>query len=302
MESTLTSSPQDALRRARRVELVAARLVNDAMVGAYLSSFKGRGTDFEELREYVPGDDVRSIDWNVTARTGRAFIRLHREERELTMILAVDVSGSADFGSGEQSTRERAAEVAATLAVSALKVGDKVGLLLFSDGAECWVPARKGRRHVLRIVRDILLYPAKSRKTAFVKPLRRLARAVKRRSAVFVISDFLAGSEGSEAMITALSELNARHDVACMHLVDARTRTLPDAGILALEDAETGVITEVNTSSASVREKFAQLSQARLMETEAALTRAGVDATRLEQSTAIAPALSRFFERRRKRR
>lgn len=302
MEPIAPTSPQEALRRARRVELVAARLVNDAMVGSYLSGFKGRGTDFEELREYVPGDDVRTIDWNVTARTGRPFVRLHREERELTLVLAVDISGSSDFGSGEQSTRERAAEVAATLAVSALKAGDKVGLLLFSDNAEHWVPARKGRRHVLRVVRDILLHPAKSRRTAFSKPLRRLARAVRRRAAVFVLSDFLPGAEGPEAMVAALGELNARHDVACVHLVDDRTRTLPDAGRLALEDAETGEIIEVDTGSASVRARFAERAAALLAGTESALLRAGVDTIRLDQGASIAPSLARFFEHRRRRR
>lgn len=302
MEPVAPTSPQEALRRARRVELVAARLVNDAMVGAYLSGFKGRGTDFEELREYVPGDDVRTIDWNVTARTGRPFVRLHREERELTLILAVDISGSADFGSGEQSTRERAAEVAAVLAISALKAGDKVGLLLFSDGAEHWVPARKGRRHVLRVVRDILLRPAASRRTAFTQPLRRLGRASRRRAAVFVLSDFLPGAEGLEAMISALGELNARHDVACVHLVDDRLRSLPDAGRLALEDAETGEIVEVDTGSATVRAAFAERAAARLAETESALLRAGVDTVRLDQGVAPAPALARFFGHRRRRR
>jgi len=295
-------SPQEVLRRARRVELVAARLVSDAMVGAYLSRFKGRGTDFEELREYVPGDDVRTLDWNVTARTGKPFVRLHREERELSLILAVDVSGSSRFGSGELSTRERAAEVAAILALSALKAGDKVGLLLFSDQAEHWVPARKGRRHVLRVLRDILERPARSRRTAFAAPLRRLGRATRRRAAVFVLSDFHPGPEGAEAMVAALGQLNARHDVACVHLVDSRTRALPDVGILALEDAETGEIREVDTGSASTRAAYAARASERLAQTEAALARASVDTLRLEETAKAAPALARFFEHRRRRR
>ncbi|MFM7743651.1 MAG: DUF58 domain-containing protein, partial [Verrucomicrobiota bacterium] len=177
MDQPVPTHPQETLRRAQRVEIVAARAVNDAMVGAYLSRFKGRGTDFEELREYVPGDDVRAMDWNVTARTGRPFIRLHREERELTMVLAVDVSGSADFGSGARTLRERAADVAACLAVSALKAGDKVGLLLFTDREELWLPPRKGRRQVLRIVREALEFRPASRRTSFAGPMRRLARA-----------------------------------------------------------------------------------------------------------------------------
>jgi len=155
VDPVVPTNPQETLRRAQRVEVVALRAVNDAMVGAYLSRFKGRGTDFEELREYVPGDDVRTMDWNVTARTGKPFVRLHREERELTMVLAIDISGSAAFGSGERTLRERAAEAAACLAVSALKAGDKVGLLLFTDREELWLPPRKGRRQVLRIRRKM---------------------------------------------------------------------------------------------------------------------------------------------------
>jgi uncharacterized protein (DUF58 family) len=224
VDPVVPTSPQDTLRRAQRVEVVAMRAVNDAMVGAYLSRFKGRGTDFEELREYTPGDDVRMMDWNVTARTGKPFIRLHREERELTMVLALDISGSAAFGSGERTLRERAAEAAACLAVSALKAGDKVGLLLFTDREELWLPPRKGRRQVLRIVREALEFRPASRRTSFAGPMRRLARALKRRSMIFVLSDFLAGPEGEDAMAAALGELNARHDTACLQLVDARER------------------------------------------------------------------------------
>ncbi len=302
MAPSAPTHPQETLRRAQRVEIVAARTVNDAMVGAYLSRFKGRGTDFEELREYVPGDDVRAMDWNVTARTGRPFIRLHREERELTMVIAVDVSGSSDFGSGEKTLRERAADVAACLAVSALKAGDKVGLLLFTDREELWVSPKKGRRHVLRIIRDVLEFKPASRLTSFGSPMRRLGRALKRRSMVFVVSDFLAGPGGADAMAAALGELNARHDTACVQLVDARERELPDVGVVALQDAETGEIREVDTGSERVRRAFAAQAAARLAETAAALARAGMDVARLDAEAAVAPALARFFERRRRRR
>ena len=282
MATPVPTHPQETLRRAQRVEIVALRQVNDAMVGAYLSRFKGRGTDFEELREYVPGDDVRAMDWNVTARTGKPFIRLHREERELTLVLAVDVSGSAGFGSGEQTLRERAADVAACLAVSALKAGDKVGLLLFTDREELWVAPRKGRRHVLRIIREVLEFRPVSRRTSFVQPMRRLGRALRRRSMVFVVSDFLAGPEGGDAMAAALAELNSRHDTACVQIVDERERILPDVGVVALEDAETGEIREVDTSSFAVRQAFAAQAEARLTETAALLGRAGTDVARLE--------------------
>ncbi len=302
MASVSSTHPQDVLRRAQRIEIVAARMVNDAMMGAYLSRFKGRGTDFEELREYVPGDDVRSLDWNVTARMGKPFIRLHREERELTMVIAVDISGSAEFGSGRTTMRERATEVAACLAISALKAGDKVGLLLFSDQEELWLPPRKGRRHVLRLIREALEFRPRSRRTSFAKPMRRLARALKRRAMVFVVSDFLAGPEGDDAMATALGELNARHDTACVQLIDEREKTLPNIGIVALEDAETGEIREVDTTSAFIRERFQKLSEQRLLSIGTTLTRAGVDVVRLEAHANIAPTLGRFFEKRRRRR
>ncbi|MEY4271705.1 MAG: hypothetical protein RL250_571 [Verrucomicrobiota bacterium] len=301
MDPVVPTSPQDTLRRAQRVEIVALRAVNDAMVGAYLSRFKGRGTDFEELREYVPGDDVRAMDWNVTARTGKPFVRLHREERELTMVLALDISGSSAFGSGDRTLRERAAEAAACLAVSALKAGDKVGLLLFTDREELWIRPKKGRRQVLRLIREALEFRPVSRRTSFVGPMRRLARALKRRSMVFVLSDFLAGPEGEDAMAAALGELNARHDTACLQLVDARERALPDVGRVALEDAETGEIREIDTGSAAVRARFAEAAEARLAGVAATLGRAGVDVARLDHDTPVAPALARFFERRRRR-
>jgi uncharacterized protein (DUF58 family) len=302
VDQPVPTPPQETLRRAQRVEIVAARAVNDAMVGAYLSRFKGRGTDFEELREYVPGDDVRAMDWNVTARTGRPFIRLHREERELTMVLAVDVSGSADFGSGARTLRERAADVAACLAVSALKAGDKVGLLLFTDREELWVAPKKGRRHVLRVIRDVLEFRPASRRTSFAQPMRRLGRALRRRAMVFVVSDFLAGPAGLDPMAAALAELNARHDTACVQLVDERERFLPDVGVVALEDAETGEIREIDTGSARVRQAFAAQAEGRLAATANALARAGMDVARLDADAAVAPALTRFFERRRRRR
>ena len=161
--------PNDYIQQLRSVE-VRARLVSEQLMGGRLGSvFKGRGMDFADVREYVPGDDVRTMDWNVTARTGKPFVRLHREERELTMVLAIDVSGSAAFGSGDRTLRERAAEAAACLAVSALKAGDKVGLLLFTDREELWVAPRKGRRHVLRIIREVLEFRPVSRRTSFVQ-------------------------------------------------------------------------------------------------------------------------------------
>src|SRR5580692_5920421 len=188
----------ELLESVRRIEMRTNRLVNDMMVGAYLSHFKGRGMDFEELREYVPGDDVRAIDWNVTHRMGRPFVKSFREERELAVVLAVDVSASSAFGSGIRTKREFAAEIAATLAVSAAKNGDKVSLLLFTDEVELFVPARKGRRHVLRIVRELLAFQPQRRGTNISGALEFLNHVLHRRSIVFLLTDFL-HSTGSGA-------------------------------------------------------------------------------------------------------
>ena len=184
----------ELLETVRRVELRTNRLVNDTMVGAYLSHFKGRGMDFEELREYIPGDDVRDIDWNVTNRLGRPFVKRYREERELAAVLAVDVSGSSAFGSGNLSKREYAAEVAATLALSATRNGDKVALLLFTEEVELFIPPRKGRRHILRIVREMLAFEPKKRGTDIPAALAFLNHTLPRRSIVFLLTDFLESS------------------------------------------------------------------------------------------------------------
>ena len=191
----------ELLETVRRVELRTNRLVNDTMVGAYLSHFKGRGMDFEELREYIPGDDVRDIDWNVTNRLGRPFVKRYREERELAAVLAVDVSGSSAFGSGNLSKREYAAEVAATLALSATRNGDKVALLLFTEEVELFIPPRKGRRHILRIVREMLAFEPKNRGTNIPATLAFLNHALPRRSIVFLLTDFLHGTASPSSVL-----------------------------------------------------------------------------------------------------
>ena len=189
----------ELLASVRRVEVRTNRLVNDTMVGAYLSHFKGRGMDFEELREYIPGDDVRDIDWNVTLRLGRPFVKRFREERELTAVLAVDVSASSSFGSANRTKREFACEIAATLAFSAAKNGDKVALLLFTDEVELFVPPRKGRRHILRIVRELLMFQPKKRGTDVTKSLVFLNHVLHRRAIVFLLTDFLHGAPNSDS-------------------------------------------------------------------------------------------------------
>ncbi len=308
----------ELLESVRRVEVRTNRLVNDTMVGAYLSHFKGRGMDFEELREYIPGDDVRDIDWNVTYRLGRPFVKRFREERELTAVLAVDVSASSRFGSAHRSKREFAAELAATLALSAAKNGDKVALLLFTDQVELFLPPRKGRRQILRIVRELLVFQPRRRGTNISSALRFLNHVLHRRAIVFLLTDFL-HSGGGESVVAGpasrrppasephrltheLGLTNIRHDVLCLHLHDPRESELPDAGLVTIEDAETGELLELDSGRRGVRERFAATNADRLAELDRALNRSGVDTLRLKTTDPYAPALQRFFELRRGRR
>jgi uncharacterized protein (DUF58 family) len=323
----------ELLESVRRIEVRTNRLASDMMVGAYLSRFKGRGMDFEELREYIPGDDVRDIDWNVTHRLGRPFVKRFREERELTAVLAVDVSGSSSFGSADRTKREFAAEIAATLALSAAKTGDKVALLLFTDEVELFVPPRKGRRHILRIVRELLVFQPRRRGTNIPGALGFLNHVLHRRAMVFLLTDFLHGDLGlrwqakrdtawegdgkapsplrsagalqrvpARDAIAELGLTNTRHDVVCLHLHDPRESELPDAGLVTLEDAETGELLELDSRRGAVRGRFAAVNAKRLAELDRALNRAGVDTLRLKTTEPFAPLLQRFFEIRRGRR
>jgi uncharacterized protein (DUF58 family) len=298
----------DLLETVRRVELRTNRLVNDTMVGAYLSHFKGRGMDFEELRDYIPGDDVRDIDWNVTYRMGRPFVKRYREERELGLILAVDVSGSADFGSARRSKRHFAAEVAATLAFSATRSGDKVGLLLFTDRAELFVPPRKGRRHILRILRELLGFEPRQRATNIPAALAFLNHVLHRRSIICLLTDFLHSfgeSVQAGAGRDAVAEIgltNARHDLVCVHLHDPREAELPNAGLLTIEDAETGELLEVDSARTTARDTYATVNAERIRALDRALRQAGVDTLRLSTAEPFAHTLQRFFETRRGRR
>jgi uncharacterized protein (DUF58 family) len=293
--------------------------------------------DFEELREYIPGDEVRDIDWNVTYRMGRPFVRRYREERELALLLAVDVSASSAFGSLRRTKREFAAEVAGTLAVSATRSSDKVGLLLFSDQVELYLPPRKGRRHILRLIREMLFFKPKHTGTNIAGGLAFLNHVLHRRSIVFLLTDFLhsfgaptSGQSFSQGAPTGMSALpgknrsadipvsnqqgigrdalqevgltNARHDLVCLHLHDPRESILPPAGLLTVEDAETGELVELDSSRGAVRYKFASTNAERLAELDRALRRAGVDTLRFSTAEDFAQTLQRFFETRRGRR
>lgn len=303
----MATHPREILRSVRQVEIRSRRLVTDALVGAYHSVFKGRGMDFEEVREYLPGDDVRNIDWNVTARMDRPFVKVFREERELTLILAVDMSASGWFGTAGVTKRERAAELAAVLALSAVRNQDKVGLLLFSDQIERWVPPRKGRSHVLRVVRDILFHEPAGRGTHLAEALDHLGRIQRRRAIVFLLSDFLvpelepdthSDRPAAERLQRALRVCGRRHDLVAARLVDPREEALPDIGPLVLEDAETGEVIEIDPRRPDLRHRYAAAARRRAEFTAQIFREAGIDALRIPTDGPYLQALRRFFAQR----
>jgi uncharacterized protein (DUF58 family) len=261
--------------------------------------------NFDEVREYQPGDDVRAIDWNVTARMNHPFIKKFVEERELTVMLVVDVSGSGLFGSCEQSKRELAAEIASVLAFSAIRNNDKVGLLLFTDQVEQFIPPRKGRGHVLRVIREVLYFEPKRRGTDLAHALEFMGRVLPHKAIVAVISDFIspAGSGALSAPIqTALRMANRRHDVVAVRVTDRYELELPALGRLVLEDAETGEIVEVNTAHAASRDAFALRQEKQYAEVARQFRSSGIDSIQLRTDEPYAAALGRFFESREKRR
>ncbi|MBI3298322.1 MAG: DUF58 domain-containing protein [Elusimicrobia bacterium] len=289
--------PRDVLAQVRRIEIKTSRLVNETFAGKYLSAFKGRGMEFAQVREYVPGDDIRVIDWNVTARAGKPFIREYQEERELTLIIACDLSGSQFFGSGPKLKREIAAELAAVLAFSALKNNDKVGLFLFSDQAERFTPPRKGRRHALAIIRDVLAFEPKGRGTALGASLDTLNRLLHRRAIVLLISDFQ--DEGWEK---SLRRTARKHDVIPILIEDPREEALPRLPAwLDLEDPETGERVLVNAASGPLREEPARRRAERRAAFEEALRAAGLDAIRVSTDRPFIDPVVRFFRERSRR-
>lgn len=285
----------------RELEIRTRRMVDDTMAGAYHSVFKGRGMDFDEVREYAAGDEIRTIDWNVTARAGRPFVKKFTEERELTLFLVVDISASGNFGSGTLAKRDLAAEVASVLAFSAIRNSDKVGLILYTDRIERYLPPKKGRKHVLRVVRDILYHEPQGIGTDTVKTLDAVNNMLHRRAVVFLISDF----QTSGAPDAARAELrrvarqtNRRHDLIAIHIEDPRERELPNVGLIALEDAETGEIIELNTARAAVRKRFGELSLERSQRLRSELRAEGIDIVQLRTDTPYIPQLQRFFKSR----
>lgn len=294
----------EILGRVRRMEVRTHRLVNDALAGRYASVFKGRGMDFDRVRNYVAGDDVRTIDWNVTARTGEAHIKVFTEERELTILLLIDISGSSDFGSVESSKRELAAEAAGVLAASAIRNRDKVGVILFCDDVELYIPPGKGRSHIMRIIREILFFRPQRKGTHIGHALDFANRVLHRRAVIFLVSDFCLGTPHEEklkSLLTKLQVTSRRHDVIAVSVTDPREESLPDVGLLCIEDAETGEVVELNTARAEVRESYARQARKRRENTANKIRSRGIDLLECLNGENWMPQLMAFFQNRRQR-
>ena len=321
--------PREILKKIRQIELRTNRIVTETLAGQYHSVFKGQGMNFDEVREYQPGDDVRAIDWNVTARMNHPFIKKFIEERELTLMLVVDVSGSGLFGSRAQSKRELAAEIASVLAFSAIRNNDKVGLLLFTDEVEMFIPPRKGRSHVLRVIREVLFFEPQRRGTDLVQALEFMGRVLPHRAIAVVISDFIIPPQRASGILpegltqigsagrmpaaraqkpllpelqTALRIANRKHDVVAVQITDRYELELPALGRLILEDAETGEIVEINTGHVSSRDAFALRQEKQRHDLARQFRSSGVDTIQLRTDEPYSAALGKFFENREKRR
>ncbi len=286
------------LRRIRQVEIKARILADEALLGTYRSVFRGSGLEFEEVREYEPGDDIRSIDWNVTARMGMPYIKKFREDRELNILLAVDVSASSWFGSVDQSKRDLAAEVAALLAMTAMRSHDRVGLLRFAEGLQEWMPSRRGREHLLQVIRELLFASPRRVRTEMTAAARFLTNVTKKRSVVFLISDFLDVSLVDDP---AVRMLGRKHDVIALVLNDPREIELPNVGVVALEDAETGRLAHVDTGDRRLREEYASTGRRRRTERRQALARMKIDSVDLYTDRPFVPALMALFNARTRR-
>lgn len=290
------SIPLETLQRIKRLEIKTGKLVDEVLAGAYHSAFKGRGMEFEDVREYQPGDPIRSIDWNVTARQGDPHVKTYREERELTVLLVVDVSASERFGTTGQAKLDLAVELSALIAFSAIRNDDKIGLLLFSDRVEKYVPPRKGRKHALRVVRELITCEPEGSGTAIDRALAFLGNVHKRKAVVFLVSDLV--GDGFERDLAATA---SRHDLICVWPRDVRETELPDVGLITLEDAETGEVVTVDTSRPEVRERFRSRWGEGAETSERLLRRLKIDTLEVQTGQDYVSDMRRFFARRRRR-
>lgn len=288
--------PKEILKEVKHIEIKATRLVNDLFGGEYESVFKGRGMEFSEVREYVPGDDIRTIDWNVTARSQHPFVKKYIEERELTVFFIVDGSASLQFGSKSKLKSKVAAELAGLLAFSAIKNNDKVGLLIHTDHVEKFLPARKGRSNVLRVVREILYYQPQAKKTNLKSALEHLSRILTRSAVVFVISDFL--DTGFEK---ALKILHQKHDLIAIQITDEREHKLPNCGWMELQDAESGEITLVNTANKRFRDDYQKTAQKKQDQLDFLFKLSGIDSIKIMAGQSYVHPLIKFFRMREQR-
>jgi uncharacterized protein (DUF58 family) len=292
---------REILAKVREVEIRTRRLVDEAMAGHYESVFKGHGMDFDRVRDYVRGDEIRTIDWNVTARTGQPHVKLFTEERELTMMLMIDVSASSDFGSNPQTKRELAAEVASVMAFSAVRNNDRVGLVLFTDEVELFIPPGSGRRHILRVIREILFFEPQGRGTDLAVALDFVNRILTRRAVMLLISDYCLPGDFARVLGALKPKLRStcrRHDLVAMAVNDFREMELPDIGIVHLADAETGELVAVNTGRRPVRESFARQAEEQLRLLRGTFASTGIDFLELRTGEPYLPVLQHFFKTR----
>ena len=292
------SVENDILKRVRKIEIKTRGLSNEIFAGKYHTAFRGRGMSFSEVREYRVGDDVRDIDWNVTARSRKPHIKVYEEERELTMMLLVDVSGSRMFGSNELLKKNVITEIAAVLAFSASQNNDKVGCIFFSDRVEKFIPPKKGRQHILMIIRELIGFKPEGRGTSLSEPLRFLAAVSKKRTTSFLLSDFMDSEADAAAFEEALKITGGRHDLVGIRVYDHREQELPDVGILELEDAETGEKVWIDSSSRRVREAYANDWARRNQRIETVLKQNRIDTATVATDEDYVAALIKLFKQR----
>ncbi len=283
----------ELLKKVRKVEIKTRGLSNQLFSGEYHTAFKGKGMTFSEVREYQPGDDIRSIDWNVTARFNSPFVKVFEEEREMTVMLLVDVSASGEFGTQKQLKQELITELCAVLAFSAIQNNDKIGVIFFTDKIEKFIPPKKGKTHILRIIRDLIEFKPEHKKTDIKQALKYLTNVIKKRSIAFVISDFMAPD-----FIDALKIANKKHDIVALRIYDKREQQLPNMGLIKFVDAETGILKWIDTSDKNVRIHFAAASKKHETFLKEIFSKSGVDSANINTSESYIKPLMNLFKRR----
>lgn len=294
MEDNKKVDTSELLKKVRKIEIKTRGLSNNIFAGEYHTAFKGRGMQFAEVREYQPGDDVRSIDWNVTARYSKPFIKVFEEEREMTLMLLVDVSGSDDFGTATQTKREYLTEVAATIAFSAATNNDKIGVIFFSDKIEKYIPPQKGKKHILYIIRELLSFEPTSRKTNIDFALKYFTNMVKKRCSAFLISDFIDDNDYSDSLLIA----SKKHDLAALQIFDPREKELPDAGLIKMKDAETNEDMWVDTSNKTTRRIYEQYVREKDELLAQRFAKSGVDYISIATTDDYVKSLMKLFKQR----